>query len=400
MLKLDCKKIVEQISLFLFIVYITTIYIFSGNAQTLILSQIVFILFCVFASLNILINKKIYIHIYLIFYAFFLIYIILTYFWSIDQNASFIKIKTLMQIFILCILIYQLFYLTKRVDVFIKSLLIAGLVLCIYTIYIYTPSVFLKYLIIGKRFGGKVLQENIMGIYSATTFIICIYYGLYKKRRMFYLIGILPFMLAMATGSRKALIMIVLGVILLIYLKLGLKKVLNSTVITILLLIAFINIIELPIFSMIYNRLEGMLNTFTGTGKQETSAVLRKDMIRNGLNDFYIKPFFGYGVGSSGVLLQKSMGINTYFHCNYVEMLINGGIIAFTIFYSMYLYIIGKLISYISKKNIVSILIILILAVQLVIDVGSVSYYNKMVYVYLTIGFVMVKLEDDAKKLN
>ena len=65
----------------------------------------------------------------------------------------------------------------------------------------------------------------------------------------------------------------------------------------------------------------------------------------------------------------------------------------------MYTYIIYKLIPLIKTKNLEAIIIATILIIRIITDMASVSYSSKLVYVYLSIGFLMaIKASDTNKK--
>lgn len=396
------KDILEELSLYTFAIYIVTLYLFVRRAETLFLSEIAFILFAGCAMLFLIKNKQIYIHPYFWFLGAFFLYSLISYLWSVNPNDTFSKSITIFQIFILCILIYHVFSYSNRIDFFINSMLVAGLLLCIYAIYIYTPSGFINALFTGYRLGGDISQENEMGMQAATTVVLCFYVALFKKKTVFFIVSIAPFLLAMSSGSKKSLIIIFLGILMLLYVKIGSKNIFRLILIILMLSIALYIIIKLPIFNMIYLRYEKFFISMFNEGatySTNTSTYIRKQMIEYGLEWFYKRPILGYGSNGASTLYLNATGIKTYLHNNFIELLVNGGIVGFTLFYSMYTYIIYKLIPLIKTKNLEAIIIATILIIRIITDMASVSYSSKLVYVYLSIGFLMaIKASDTNKK--
>ena len=95
-------------------------------------------------------------------------------------------------------------------------------------------------------------------------------------------------------------------------------------------------------FWYIGQRANEMLLTFQGQGVS-TTDLSRINMIKTSIEQFSNAPLLGNGIAHSKVLFD------TYSHNNYVEILMNTGIIGFFIYYSVYLISIYK--AYKLSKN-------------------------------------------------
>lgn len=374
-----------------FIFYIVSLYIFGLNEQYLFLSELIFIAFAAFSIFKLIKEGKFYFQIYFWLAYLFIIYHIITYFWAKNPNITFVKLKTLLQLFVLFIFVYHSFYKDKNIEIILKSFYIAGLALCVYSIFLYGPNKIIEAMIIGKRLGGDIGQENAFGMNLAITVVLCLYFWFFKNKKINLVIMIFPFGLAMASGSRKALLIIMLAIVLLIYIKFGLKKFYISLVFIVASIIIVYSIIQLPIFYTVFHRVEGMTAMITGEGRTETSAAYRESFVAHGLEWFKKSPFIGYGLSNFRVLNRNNYGLDLYAHNNYIELLVGGGIIGFVLYYVMYFYILIKLLPMVNNKNSDVVAVFIILLIRLFTDFASVSFDSKMVWVLLALGFLTVK---------
>lgn len=92
------------------------------------------------------------------------------------------------------------------------------------------------------------------------------------------------------------------------------------------------------------------------------------------------------------LLLQTHMGIDTYLHNNYVEMLVDGGLIGFIIYYSIYIKLIINLIKNKAKGDRFIAISLVMVALMLISEYGSVSYYEKNTYFYFMILYLEIEI--------
>lgn len=386
------SQALEKLIYMMVTLYIISIYIFATYTDTIIISEICYIILAILIFCYILLSGAIHVHSYIFFIIAFTIYCLFTSFWAIDPSYAAEKAKTLTQLLIMSFLIYSFFYQTKRLDKFVNILCIAGLVMSVYTFFHYGVSNYFRALMIGKRIGEEVAQTNDLGIMAGNTVILCFYYALFHKKKIFYLFSALPFIIAMGTGSRKALFIVVLGVLLLTFFRYSYEKKykLLLGLITVITLLYFV--LSLQVFSAILERFQNMINLLVGKGEYDHSAWIRQYMINFGWQEFKMKPLLGYGMDNSRFLIRNEIGLDTYMHNNFIEILVGGGLIAFIIYYSMYVRIFIKLIQPIKKRINLARLTFSILVFQIVLDYGAVSYYSKTTYIFLVLGFLVVKI--------
>jgi len=361
---------------------------FSDNIQTIYISNISFMIFILSGSLFIIKRNRIYIDKYIIFLILLLFWILLSCTWAVNFDASISKTITILQLVVFAIVSYSFFASEKNVEHIIKSIFVGGLFMCFYTIYYYGTNYIFESMIYGQRLGNEINQINTMGMYASLTLILGIYYFLYNQKKIYILTSIVSFIIALSSGSRKALIMIIFGTLFLIIFKYGMKKIYKIIPVLGAFILVYTLVMALPMFELVQQRMNTFINIFTDEGKVDNSTTVRLEMIEFGLTKFEKNPFLGYGINNYGILYKQYTGWSTYAHNNYIELLVDIGIVGFLIYYLAYIYLIYKLIHLIAKKHKEALIIMAIILTQILMDFGMVSYYNKMTYVYLTLGYI------------
>ena len=197
-------------------------------------------------------------------------------------------------------------------------------------------------------FGGNY-NANGVGIVLIYAFILCL--GFYledrKKNRvvfmLVYIIGILM------TGSRKAIVSTVFALISLplinIYYKeknafVHILKMIGLGIIVGILL--FFSLFKIPVLYYIAGyRIEAMLNIFGGTTVVvESSLDFRDQFIDCAKEVFRSSPIHGIGIDN---FAQVNIIKGYYAHNNYWELLAGGGIVGFSLYYLLYVYLIIRL---------------------------------------------------------
>ena len=372
-----------------FTLYVITLYLFVDWTEYNVISQICFLIFAALAVLKILICRRIYLHANFWLALSFVLFCFTSVFWSVSVPDALQTSVTLAQVFLLSVLVYHSFYDTGRLDVIIRAFYIAGLCMTAYAIFLYTPSAIFYALKNGIRLGAQVNNAtNSFGMYCATTVLFSFYYFLYKRQKRYLLLAVFPFLLAMARGTRKALVIIAMGIFLLIVLKNGFQNVYRTLLILAVVGVLFYLLLQLPLFEMMRLRMIEMFSTLFGQDKVDASTLLREKYIKIAMAGFREKPLLGYGINNFRALLASQIGRDTYAHNNFAELLCDTGIVGFALYYSMYAYSIAVLFRRLKEKDPVRTIVFLFLLITVMIDYGGVTYYDKTTWIYFALGFL------------
>jgi len=264
-------------------------------------------------------------------------------------------------------------------------MLYSYIVLAAYMVYVYGFSIFSTG-VIDTRYGSEISQINVLGMSLAYGAVLSFYYFyIHKKKYMLFLVILFP-VLSSFTGSRKAIIIIVLGVIGLLLQDVKRDKKKLIIYISIVILIAAI-FSSLSYFDLVFSRFEGLLSIVTGESSLDYSSAKRLDMIKKGMEFFWESPIIGNGFDSYRFYWSAYTQKDTYSHINYVELLVSGGILAIIIFYGNYIYLIFKMQK---KKSEISKLLMILLMLTLIIDIFVVSYVSKNTYIMIAIYYAYI----------
>lgn len=321
---------------------------------------------------------------------------LLSYFWSIDKFSSIVQTLIVIQIFICMSVLYLYYSRQKSIDFMLNIIMWGGYLITIYTFKFYGISN-IRYLVeTTTRMSNEYSNVNTIGLLATFSTIITLWQILFKKFRLYHLFVILDVFLIALSGSRKAFILLLVGVSCVFFFKYFKKNLLIGLIRYILIAFALIFILKLllnlQLFSVVNTRMETLFNLFTGAGKVDNSAFLRQWMIRIGWQYFLENPLLGFGIGSSGEILSSTMAWRTYFHNNYIELLSGVGLIGTTIYYLMFVFPAIQLFKqrYFEDKN--TILCLILIFLLLIKDIGAISYYDKTTYFYIMMFFIQVKI--------
>ena len=85
-----------------------------------------------------------------------------------------------------------------------------------------------------------------------------------------------------------------------------------------------------PLFYTVRYRFSLMLGFVSGSSSAvDYSTLERQIMLKAGWNQFLKTPLFGIGIGSSGYVTSIALGVNTYLHNEFIELLTCVGIVGF-----------------------------------------------------------------------
>lgn len=327
------------------------------------------------------------------FFALFIVYVLFTALWAWDQTAAISKAVTLVQILGCSAMLYIHYDREDSVQDLLSAVKWAGYIVSIYAIFYYgLENLGLEE---GQRLDNEFSNINTIGMAAALACVLQIYELLYKRSRWSVVMMIPAVIMVAATQSRKALVLLIAGVMGVYILKNLSKKGFANKLCKVLFSVAFVCVLlylvlRLPIFAGVMERMESMIAVWTGEGRADGSALKRDRMTQIGWECFLQHPIGGIGIGSSGILTQQYLGWSTYLHNNYIELLSCGGLIGAILYYASHIYILTNLVKY-RKADLERFTVGLVwLLLILIMNYGMVTYYSKEQWLYLMIHFLNV----------
>ena len=248
--------------------------------------------------------------------------------------------------------------------------------------------------------GLELWNANAIASFTAWGGILAVFLIIYSNKKTekirWGIVAIFLIVMTFYTGSRKGVI-IVVGTLLIynLYANRGNKRVRNICFVILALIILYIFIMNNEeIYILVGARLERMVQELTGHRTTEQSMSMRMLMITYGMRWFTERPILGYGLGNYSVLFSRTFGLDMYSHCNYVEILVSGGVAGFIIYYSVYVRIFIKYIKEMLRRhNKIVIYFFSILLINTILNMALVCYFD---ITYITI-LLMTYLICDKK---
>ena len=281
-----------------------------------------------------------------------------------------------------------------------------------------------------SRMGAAIgLNENTFGMRMAIGAMIALFLLMKKDEKIkkaLVIIFIIVFSgLTLLSGSKKGLILLVTGLLVVIYIysagKQKLRRFFGALILVMgLLFLVFNNSV---LYSTIGNRIERTVLTSTGQNSNSSRlqvingtvgttdlSLVERDYYRDQAIMLFKKyPAFGYG-GNGFVTHMREIGYShvAYSHNNYTELLCTLGIVGFVIYYSYWIILIVRLWN-IKKQTQdeqvrkTAALFLALLIIFLVLDYGYVSYVLEFNMFILCLADIFARLsrkeiENEAKR--
>ncbi len=319
--------------------------------------------------------------------------------WGMAFNDPISKGITLTEIFFCIFFVYNYYY-YKEDGVYrlLSVIKWSSYLIAVYSLLFYGVDYITKMVQSGVRIENEYANINTIGMLTAVGITIQIDQIFANKRFSLSALFCIPsFYMLIATQSRKAFVMLIGGVVLSAIIRNidsrnGLKTAVRIVLIAVLSYFLLRQILKLPIFSAILERMDKFLATITGEGEMGYSALLRKSMVEIGMRQFKKTPILGIGIGCSHLIVMPVLGLDTYLHNNFVELLACGGIVGTLIYYSFYLDIFYNYFIYRAVRDEALGTCFIISTLLFAMDWGRVSLYSKSTYFYFMIFFIEIAL--------
>lgn len=322
--------------------------------------------------------------------------------WAIDATDSIIMARTLLRIFVCAYAVFITYLSIPEFDetVLLKAVMWAGYIIALYSLFFYGLG---RMISAGSnsslRIENAFSNVNDIGLACALSCVIQINICNLRSHDRFFpssLLMIPSIIVIAATQSRKALVFLMVGILGHVFVKVqqttkSLVSKIFKIIFSALLLggIVFL-FLQLDIFDGIRERMEEMLNAVIGNGVVDSSTMKRNQMKSLGLTWFLKYPVCGIGIANPHILAAQYLSFDAYLHDNFVELLCGGGIVGFTLYYSIYVYLFIQFWKYRSIAPRRVAFFTVWLGMMLAMDYGMVSYYSKPENFYLMIHFVTV----------
>ena len=335
---------------------------------------------------------------YIVFNLLMIIYTAINSLWALDPALTLFMAKRLTVTFACFVLVYFSYSQEKNTTLLMSAFKWSGYIVMIYTIKYYGINRLVNMLLDSERMNGEIGNSNLFGIAIAYGCIFELIEIANKKRPTLSCVLLIPaFLVISVTQSRKAILIIIVGTILVfcayfIDVNNMFKTIFHLVVFCIIACLLTTFFKNSVLFSGIYKRLTYLINYTIGNGEVGSSIKARDLMIKYGLEQFFKNPIGGVGIGNAKlVLLLYGNIFYDYLHNNYIELLCCGGIIGFLIYYSRFAFMLLILVKNVWNKSKDFFPCIIIMVLILVFDYGHVTYYVKSDQIYYVLLFLQIK---------
>lgn len=319
--------------------------------------------------------------------------------WAIRPSDAIEKGITIVELTI-CMSVFMWSYsnISNAFSKLLSAIMWGGYVVTLYTYVFIGLSNVMFILTTGARLESTFDNVNTIGLICAISILISLYFLSKKRNWLLILLDMPTIVLLAACGSRKAMIILVLGA-LAIYVLISNKKqnklglLFRVFLAAISLIVAVYALAQFSIFSGLNARMEGLYAMITGVGDVDHSTQVREEMVELGLSIFKDNPIFGIGIGCAHVFTLQRIGHDCYLHNNYAEMLANGGIVGTFLFYRIYWFVVNKIRKYKSYANSEGKILLILLFALLISEIGLVSYYSKLYYFFFMVFYLFIAQE-------
>lgn len=316
---------------------------------------------------------------------------VLSILWSTEvDKATAMATRTLPLLTVFTLILYNYVDSTKDTRSLVRAIYAAGIVLALYTI-LKQGGIggYFSQLSSGARVGSNVNNVNTIGLGAGTSAIIAFYYVFCRRRPQHLACLALCILVALGTGSNKALVILALGCMFVLLCNsissgsmLSFVKLVFGVVAALLVLVF---LLQLPMFETISTRFQGMVNSYMGSGRMDSSAITRNALVEAGIDQFFRTPLLGIGINNGGVVAMQAVGHDYYLHNNYIELLVGVGLIGAALFYALPVASVIVCLRKVRRGDSEAVLVAAILLTWLIIQWGYVAYYSKPTYLYLAL---------------
>ena len=329
-------------------------------------------------------------------------YIFISCLWAINPNDAVERGLTVIEL-CACMTVFMWAFSNFKdpYEKLLKAVMWGGFIVVAYTFIFVGIGELIKMTLLGSRLESSFDNVNAISLICSFSLILSLYFMFKEKSYLVYTILDIPtIVLLSACGSRKSLVVAIIGSLAVYVIKDNVKRkktlLVRLLVGVIITLVLLLYLSQFDVFSGVTERMLGLLGLFSGDNIDH-STLVRQEMAELGFSLFRENPLLGIGMSNAHIICYQKLGLNCYLHNNYAEILADGGIIGAFFYYSIHFDIILKVKRYNGFKSSEGYLILILLLSLLLSDLSMVSFYEKKYYFFFMIFYVYI---NHIKKQN
>jgi len=241
-----------------------------------------------------------------------------------------------------------------------------------------------------NRVGTGIGNVNLIAIQICYSLIFSFILIKYTNKKLKYIIMI-SFMgvSILFTGARQVFLMICVFLLAWLFLKdyknivKNMRNIIIGIIVISILLVLIMKVDFL--YMLLGSRIEEMLHLLSGQNVAEHSLNSRANMIKSGIEWFKSSPILGYGIDTYKVMYNNSFGVNYYAHNNYIEILVDLGLIGCVTYYVFYFKLLKNLYKFKLHENYTACILFCLVIAQFFLDIAFVSYGSRILIIIVSI---------------
>lgn len=318
--------------------------------------------------------------------------------WAMDSGLAIAKGNTILKNAICVFLIYICYQSNTSIKNLLKLVMYSGYAVVILGIGMMGLDNLGSLLSAATRISNSFLNANTLGMLISFTLLLHTYFLIYyKEEKKAIFLAVIAVVLLALSGSRKSIIEIVLGLLMIFVLRNYTKKDLANSIGKILLsiialVIALYFLSKLPMFDFVTGRIQNIFKQLSGSGNTDYSIRSRAMLDVYGVQIFMENPIIGIGMDCARIIIKQKMGIDWYLHNNYLELMADGGVIGLLFYYVFYLMLLRRFIKFKAYRDPEYDIVLVLFVVQMVLEFAFVSYYSRETYFYLMMFFLETEI--------
>ena len=331
-------------------------------------------------------------------YGMFIVLSLLSCLWADSVPSVLYPISRMVQILAITYCMTLYIDSTERLERYITALMAATLFMIFY-IYIRTPRTrwFAGFL-------GQVTHYNTNDVGCALS--VCVLFAFYeayvRKKKICYALAAIAMLTAALTSSRKALLMCVFGVLMIVAFHYRERNYILRVLIFLTgLTTVIILIYRVPLlYGAVGWRLNKMVNYIMNEDASDYSLYTRQFFIDMAKRFFEEKPLLGIGLHNFSFRIRDYSNVSAYAHNNYMEIAADLGIVGLIMYYWFYAYLVLKLAKQMLNGHKNALLFLPMMLLFVVFEYGMVNYYKTQVQMGLAAAFAAVVINDAEDRRN